>query len=57
MTTRVGDRVWHVQTGAPGIVLEVKGTHLVVQFDGVDRGVPIHTTRVMHSDPGYFGVR
>jgi hypothetical protein len=44
-----------VQTGAPGIVLEVESTHLVVQFDGVDRGVPIHTTRVMHSDPGYFG--
>lgn len=54
---KVGQRVWHVQTGAPGTVLAVDGDQLVVRFDGADNGVPIGSSRVMHTDPGYFGTR
>lgn len=54
---KVGDRVWHVQTGAPGTVLTVEGERLVVRFDGADNGVPITASRVMRRDPGFFGVQ
>ena len=50
-----GQRVWHVQTGSPGTVIESDGEQLVVRFDGADNGVPMKASNALRTDPRYYG--
>lgn len=51
------ERVWHVQTGSPGTVLEANGEQLVVQFDGADKSVPLNASNILRTDPAFYGER
>lgn len=48
----VGERVWHVQAGAPGVVTAVEDDgRIVVAFDGRDSAVPIDASQVWRTNP------